>query len=350
MKIVVRGTNWIGDAVMTIPALRALRRIFPKAHISLHTREWAEGIFRDADFIDEILTFPRIASNLKEVIEQSKALRIGHFDLAVLFPGSFASALTVRFAGIPKRFGYSKESRRIFLTDPIPVPKWKSTRHEVFYYLNLVSAIERALLTTDTVASMDPSTKIAVSDGRKKRARDLLTAYGVDPSVKVIAIGAGSTNSIAKRWHMENYARLNDRLQGELNAAVVLVGSAEDADASDAVFEFAERKPIDLTGKTKLDEAVALLGEVDLLISNDMGLAHVAPAVGTESLVIFGPTDPLTTRPYSNRAKVINKDVECSPCMLRNCPIDHRCMTRILVDEVFDSAEKKLGASRNDSK
>src|SRR5688572_33510026 len=113
MKIVVRGTNWIGDAVMTIPALRELRRIFPDAQITLHTRSWANGIFQDADFIDEILAFEESESKVRTVTEQVKLLKEQKFDLAVLFPNSFASAATVKLSKIPRRFGYAKEGRSV---------------------------------------------------------------------------------------------------------------------------------------------------------------------------------------------------------------------------------------------
>jgi heptosyltransferase-2 len=157
-----------------------------------------------------------------------------------------------------------------------------------------------------------------------------------------VAIGAGSTNSRAKRWLPERFAELNDRLQRELGANVILLGSAGEEKVANKVMEKSVFKPIRLTGKTTLDEAVSILAEVDLLISNDMGLAHIAPATGTDTIVIFGPTNPDTTRPFSQRAEIIRKDVECSPCMLRDCPIDHRCMTWISTDDVFRAAAKKL--------
>lgn len=143
MKIVVRGTNWIGDAVMQIPALRELRRVFPAAHITLHTRSWARGIFEDADFLNEILTFERTESKIKDALAQTKILRERKFDAAVLFPNSFESALIAKLASIPKRFGYAKDARGFLLTDAVKIPEWKTARHEVFYYLNLVAEVEK---------------------------------------------------------------------------------------------------------------------------------------------------------------------------------------------------------------
>src|SRR5580765_6528374 len=344
MKILVRGTNWIGDAVMSIPALRELRRIFPDAQITLHTRSWADGLFRDAEFIDELVTFDKNRWKIKDVYDNSQFLRDDGYDLAVLFPNSFESALTSFLTRIPRRIGYNKDLRGLLLTDPIAVPEWKNRRHEVFYYLNLVAEIERRMLGRDTVSQAIPDITVEISAERKTEARKDLAAFGVDPTKKTIALGVGSTNSRAKRWPAERYAALNDRLQADLDANVILVGSIAEIHVADRVIGLCAKPPINLAGKTDLAEAVATLSVVDLLISNDMGLAHVAPAVGTKTIVIIGPTRPETTRPFSENAELIQKQVECSGCMLRDCPIDHRCMTGISVDDVFDAASKNLNA------
>jgi lipopolysaccharide heptosyltransferase II len=181
---------------------------------------------------------------------------------------------------------------------------------------------------------------LKVSDVRKQQAREILAKNKVDLSRKIIALGVGSTNSRAKRWQAERYAELNDKLQNQLNADVILVGAEDELDVSNEVYTKAGRKPIILTGKTTLAEATAILSQIDLLVSNDMGLAHIAAAVGTKTLVIFGPTNPQTTRPWNS--EIIYKNVECSPCMLRDCPIDHRCMTRISPEEVFAQARETL--------
>jgi heptosyltransferase-2 len=344
VKILVRGTNWVGDAVMTIPALRQLRRVFADAKISLHTRGWAKGIFQDADFLDEILVFDKTGSKIKDAFNQSNALRAGNFDLAVLFPNSFETALIAKWAKIPRRFGYAKEGRSFLLSNAVPIPIWKNERHEVFYYLNLIAEIEKQALNTQTVSTSQPEFDLRVSGERRGAARKILEENKIDLSRKIVALGVGSTNSRAKRWSAANYAELNDRLQSDLNANVILVGAKDELDVSSEVFEKSRLKPFVLTGKTSLDEIVAVLSEIDLLVSNDMGLAHIAPAVGTETLVIFGPTNEKTTRPFPEIADIIRVNVECSPCMLRDCPIDHRCMTRVAPEAVFAKAAEKLNA------
>jgi len=336
-SIVVRGTNWIGDAVMQIPALRELRRIFPSAHITLHTRSWAQGIFADTEFVDELLTFEKSESKIKDALEQAKILREKKFDLAVLFPNSFESALIAKLAGIPQRFGYAKDARGFLLTSAVEIPEWKNERHEVFYYLNLVAEVEKRIVGAETVLAKEPKIDLKVSAERRARAREILTESGVDFSRKIVALGVGSTNSRAKRWSAESYAKLNDKLQNESNMNVILVGVKDELEVSNEVYEQSKNKPIILTGKTDLAEATAILSEIDMLVSNDMGLAHIASAVGTKTLVIFGPTNPQTTRPWN--AEIFYKSVECSPCMLRDCPIDHRCLTRISADEVFEKSK-----------
>jgi heptosyltransferase-2 len=171
---------------------------------------------------------------------------------------------------------------------------------------------------------------------------NILRVSGISGDLKTVALAPGSTNSRAKRWIPHRFAQLNDRLQSELNCNVILLGSKDDKEISRTVSSLSRLPPHDLTGETDIEDATAILAEIDLLISNDMGLAHLAPAVGTETLVIFGPTNQLTTRPFSDSAGIVTADVECSPCMLRDCPIDHRCMTRISVEQVFERAKAIL--------
>ncbi len=341
MKIVVRGTNWIGDAVMSVPALRELRRLFPDAHIALHTRSWAEGIFRDADFLDEIIAIEKKSSDLSTVLGQVRTLDKRKFDLAVIFPNSYRSAAIAKLARVPRRFGYAKEGRRLLLTDPIRVPKWKNERHESYYYLSLIAEVANRVLGPSAKISDDASPLIDLSEKRRQNGSERLRAAGCADGRPTIAMGVGSTNSMAKRWPASNFAVLADMLIDN-GFDVVLMGSPEERGVSADLSALAKGKLIDLTGTTSLAEAVEILGAVDLFISNDMGLAHVAAAVGTPTLAIFGPTNPLTTRPLPETAEIIREPVECSPCMLRECPIDHRCMTRISPQRVFESAVRLL--------
>lgn len=334
-KVVVRGTNWVGDAAMSVPALRELRRILPDAHITLCTRSWTEGIFADADFLDEILPYDKQNNAVQTVLAQASEWRKRRFDLAVLFQNAFEAAFLSKIGGAKNRLGYKTDGRGFLLTDALEVPAWKNERHEVFYYLHIVAELERKLYSKTEIWEREPDTRLAVSEARKETARQILAQNGVDLSRKTVALCPGSTNSRAKRWGAERYAALADLVQRNINANVVLIGSPDELEVSQEVLEKSLTKPILLTGKTNLAQAVAILSIADLLVTNDTGPAHIAPALGTRTIVIFGPTIPATTRPFSDLAQIVRKPPECAPCMLRDCPIDHRCMTAISPQEVL---------------
>ncbi|HZT57278.1 MAG TPA: lipopolysaccharide heptosyltransferase II [Pyrinomonadaceae bacterium] len=343
-RVVVRGANWVGDAVMTVPALRELRRFLPGAHITLATRAWAEGIFEGADFLDDIVAVEETKGTARSVWRESRAWRARRFDLAVLFPNAFAPALVAALARVPVRVGYATQGRGALLTHALPVPDWRGLRHEVFYYLNIVAELEGMLVGSTTVESREPQTEINVSDERRKAAREFLRGRGARDERPLVALCPGSTNSRAKRWPAERFAALADALVEKLGADVALVGACDELDVSEEVARRMRARPLVLTGETELSQTVALLSVADLLVTNDTGPAHVAAAAGCPVVVIFGPTNPVTTRPFSPLAEVVREPPDCAPCMLRDCPIDHRCMTAITVETVFKRAAHALEA------
>ena len=190
-----------------------------------------------------------------------------------------------------------------------------------------------------------PDGFLAVNEERKSEARALLRSHGVTEGRPLVAVCPGSINSRAKRWPTDRYAALADRFINELKADVLLIGSEGETDVSLEVSSGYARKPVVLTGKTTLAQLVGVLSVVDLLVTNDTGPAHIGSALGRPTLVIFGPTNPLTTRPYSETGEIIRVPPDCAPCMLRDCPIDHRCMTAITPDDVFRRALGMLGQS-----
>src|SRR5918993_2662361 len=176
-RVVVRSTNWVGDSLMTVPALRALRRVLPDAKITLAIRPGAKGIFAEADFIDDVLVYDR--KGALSVFPQIREWRRRRFDLALLFQNAFEAALIPFLAGVPLRLGYETESRQSLLTHPLPLPDWRSSKHEVFYYLYLVTALEQLLSGASTICESVPDASIEISESRKVEARDLLREYGV---------------------------------------------------------------------------------------------------------------------------------------------------------------------------
>ena len=344
-RVVVRGANWVGDAVMTVPALRALRHLLPHAHITLATRTWAEGIFADVDFVDDLLLIDERAKGLRGFLSQTRAWRAHRFDLALLFPNAVGPALVALAARVPVRFGYATDGRAPLLTHTLPTPEWRSTRHEVFYYLYLVAALENLLTGEQAVTMREPQFDLSVSDMRRADAGSLLFASGVRFDRPVVALCPGSINSRAKRWPAESYAALADKLIMEAGVSVVLIGSAAEQDVTDEVCAHMRQRPVVLTGKTTLAQTVAVLSLSDLLVTNDTGPAHIAAALGRPTLVIFGPTNPLTTRPFAPAAEIVREPPDCAPCMLRDCPIDHRCMTAITPAHVFAQACEVLACA-----
>lgn len=340
----MRGANWVGDTAITIPALREVRLLLPHAHITLATRAGTAGLLTDADFIDDLLISHD--ESWKSIPSEIQKWKRGNFDLAVLFPNSFQTALIPALARVPLRFGYATQGRRFLLTHPLATPEWRNERHEVYYYLNLTSALETMLRKNSGPANRDPDFGLTVSDERSAQARAALRALGVAEGRPLVALCPGSINSRAKRWPAERYAALGDLLIAELDAEVLLIGSANEQDVSLAVAKQMRRQPAIATGSSSLAEVTAILNLADLLITNDTGPAHIAAALGRPTIVIFGPTNPLTTRPFSANSEIILHPPDCAPCMLRDCPIDHRCMTAISVADVFERARALLAATK----
>ncbi len=344
-RIVVRGTNWVGDAVMTVPALRQLRRLFPHAHITLATRSWAKGLFADAEFLDDLMVHE--GNGLRLVVHQVREWRRRNFDLAVLLPNSLETALVASLARVPLRIGYATDGRHRLLTHPLALPDSRDSQHEVFYYLNIIARLEWLVNREQSFLNTLPDASLEVGEHRKVAARALLCANGITNGHPLIALCPGSINSRAKRWPAERYAALADRFIDECGADILLIGSAAEMDVSLEVSALMHNNPHLLTGKTDLAELVAVLSLVDLLVTNDTGPAHISAALGRPTLVIFGPTNPLTTRPFSPYGEIVRQPPDCAPCMLRDCPIDHRCMTAITPDEVFRRALASLPSVRD---
>jgi len=339
-RIVVRGVNWVGDSIMTIPALRQVRRLFPRAHVTLLVRPALAGLFREAEFVDEVL--PLEMRSAREYWRGIAVLRARRYDLAVLLPNSFGAALMVFLAGIPIRVGYPTDGRAWLLTHRLSVaPQWRR-QHQVYFYLHLVAELERRLVGTERVSFADPIPRLTVSEERKREALAFLAERGVDVGRKIVVLNPGAVNSRAKQWLPERFAAVGDALLERGDTAVVLIGTPAERTTADIVRRHMRRAPVVVTGQTSVELMVALVSCAHLVISNDTGAAHVASAVGTPVIVLFGPTDDRATRPLSDGTLVIRQPVACAPCLRRRCPIDHRCMTGIAVEDVVRPALRVL--------
>ena len=342
MKIMIRATNWVGDAIMALPALRAVRKRFPEAGIAIVARPYVADIYRDQQLCNQLIAYDPVGEHagFRGRAWLAAELRAQNFDSALLLQNAFDAAWLAWRAGIPQRIGYACDGRSLLLTNSVPIPKLgEIPAHEQFYYLEL---LRRAgwldLLPSETFITLN------VPDEIRHRATKFLLAAGARPDATRIAIGAGASYGSAKCWPPDRFAELANRLQARTDADVILFGTAAEAGVSSAIAASMRRPPIDLTGKTAIADLPALLSQCHLFIGNDSGAMHVAAGVGLPVVAVFGPTDPYGTTPVTPRCSVVQEKPYCSPCFLRRCPTDHRCMTGITPDAVEAAAKPWLSS------
>ena len=336
-RIVVLAPNWLGDAVMALPAFADVRRHFSEAHVAVAARPGVAPIFTMVDGVDEVITFPGGGGwrALTGWASDAQALSAGSFDTAILLPNSFATAWIASQAGIAERWGYATDWRGSMLTRAVPKPRGEV--HQRAYYQALTTAL--GIDAGPPYARVRPDTA---------KARQLLKDIGLDVDEPFVVFAPGAAYGRAKQWLPERFAELADQLINQRGWSVVMVGSTVDRSACE---EIARRLPktgtrmnrlIDFCGKSDLATLAGVLSQATAVVSNDSGAMHLAGAVGTKVIAVFGPTNEARTSPLSAGADapapvVITHDVFCRPCMLRECPIDHRCMRRITAREVLQA-------------
>jgi heptosyltransferase-2 len=336
-RILVRATNWVGDAVMSIPALHALREDNSQATISILARPWVAGLYGREAFCDEVIAYnaPRGWQGLREKQRVASELRARKFDCAVLLQNAFEAAALVRWAGIPIRVGYDRDARGWLLTHPIPLPlKGEIPRHQRFYYLEL---LKRAKLIPDY--ALEETIRLGGSADAAKSGRALLTSAGLDSSV--VGISPGAAYGGAKRWLPERFAEAGVTLARQRNAKIAVFGTNEEKPICEAVCEEIGRSGVvchNFAGATPLDQFVEMAAACELFVTNDSGAMHIASALGVPTVVVFGATDDEATGPTGSWSRVVRHAVDCSPCLLRECPIDHRCMTGVSASQVVEAA------------
>ncbi len=342
MKILIRATNWVGDAIMALPALRAVRKRFPDAGIAILARPYVADIYRDQGICDQLIPYdPKaVHAGLSGREQLASELREQAFDAALLLQNAFDAAWLAWRAKIPERIGYARDGRSFLLTKAVPAPRnGEIPAHEKFYYLELL----RRAGWLDSIPD-ESFTGLRVPEENSGSAEEFLRNAGVRPGAVRIAIGAGASYGSAKCWPPSRFAEVANRLQADADADVILFGTAAEASVSAAIFSEMRRPPIDLTGKTAIADLPALLSQCHLFIGNDSGAMHVAAAVGLPVVAVFGPTDPFGTAPVTPRCSIVQQKPYCSPCFLRRCPTDHRCMTAISAEMVETAARPWLPA------
>ncbi len=336
-KILIRGTNWIGDTVMSLAALREIRDLYPEAHIAACVKEWVAGVLREQNLVDEII----ILNNKESGFGRRKKLR--GFDTAILFQNAFRAALLTKFAGIPERIGYKTDGRSFLLTRRA-VPRIKKLElHQVYYYLDLL--YQSGLSDTDYINSknFEPDISIRPTIHGLRKAGEILSHSGVtNETIPLIGLNPGAYFGPAKRWMTDRYGKLADKISSRHDAVTLIFGSENELPLAKEMASAMKSSPLILTGKTDLETYIALISLCRVFITNDSGPMHLAAALNVPQVAIFGSTDDTATGPFSSRATVIHKHVECSPCLLRECPIDMRCFTSIQVEDVLEAVEKRL--------
>ncbi len=336
-RVVILAPNWLGDAVMALPAIADVRRHFPDAHLAVAARKSVAPVFTMVQGVDQVVTLSggggmRALTGWKD---DARVLADGGFDTALLLPNSFATAFTTSKASIAERWGFATDRRAGWLTRAIPKPS--VAMHQRAYY--------QALTTALGMAQGEPFARVHPN---RERAQQLLKEIGLDPDEPFVVFAPGAAYGGAKQWLPQRFAELAATIIGDRGWSVLMVGTAADRPACEQISSLMPKsgtrlnRLIDLSGKSDLPSLAGILGEARAVVSNDSGAMHLAGAVGTKVVAVFGPTRethtfPLASGPDAPKPTVITHDVFCRPCMLRECPIDHRCMTRISAREVFEA-------------
>ena len=345
-RILVRGPNWLGDAVMCEPALRGLRRLFPDAQITLLVKPAVAELFAGHPALTRVLTYDTEGhhSGVSGKWALAGQLRRQGFDLAVLFQNAFEAAFLTFLAGVPRRYGYATDGRSLLLSNRVAVPDLRMLLHQVRYDWDLLKPLG---LTGDPLAP-----ELVVSPEEEQAMAGRFAQGGLTATDVVVGVNPGSTYGGAKRWLPERYAEVTERLcrtireSREQQVGVVIFGAKGEERLGQEIAARLSSRFLVLSGATTIRELMAAVKRCALLLTNDTGPMHIASAFQVPVVAIFGPTDWRTTSPFGSGHAIVRQPVDCAPCLLRECPIDHRCMTRVSVDQVYEAGLTSLSGQK----
>lgn len=338
-RVVVRMPNWLGDAVMATPGLRALRAHVPDAHVTLQLPASLAPLFRASAFCDAVVAMDGRPRGFRALWREAKRLRAaGPFDYGVCLPESHSSALLLRFAGVRRTGGFARGGRGLLLDDAIAAPAAWGPRRLVAREIFVTTLLEALGCPSD-------GTRLELHAAPEaERVADRLLA-GLDARRPLVGLAPGASFGPSKRWPEAAYAALGDRF-AEAGDQVCLIGSADERPLLDGIARRMRHPARCLAGETPLDVLVALLPRLAVLACNDAGARHVAVACGVPSVVFMGPTALEKTSENLERVEVLTHDVACRPCYQRACPVGHECMEGIGVDRAFAAASRIRGGAR----
>jgi heptosyltransferase II len=330
-RLLVRSPNWVGDAVMSLPVLAGLKRLFPLGRITVLAAPRVAPLFAGQPGVTGIITYPSDQGKWQVLWELRR-----RFDVALALPNSMESALGLWLVGVPSRVGYTTDARRLFLKEAVSNYGELAGLHTVFYFLGLLKAL-------GGVATFTPPTLYLETEEEVMGAQILAEANlpGRGPWV---GLSPGAAYGPAKRWDPVRFAALGRELQREFGARLVLLGGDDERPVAELVKEQLQGPVADLVGRTSLRQALGVLSQLDLLVTNDSGLMHAAAALSIPLVALFGSTDPMATGPFTSRATVIRHPLPCSPCFNRTCEAGYACLEAISVDEVIAAARAWLKA------
>lgn len=339
-RVVVRATNWLGDGVMSMPALRQLRDALPHAHVAVAAPPAVGDLYRQPG-IDEVIPWTSGRGRTDVIGRWRCATRIRalRFDAAILLQNAFEAALVMWMAGVPLRIGYDVKGRGWLLTHPVPVPATTAgPTHQSQYYLAL---LQRAGITE----TMPPG------------VRPTLAPFAVDPGKRLlpnegswIGVAPGASNGTAKRWLPERFAESSAMAARALGARVVLLGSPADSEICARVvtaLRSTGTEAMDLSGRTPVGSLMTVIASCEAVLTNDSGAMHVADALGIPTVAVFGPTCEHATGPTGPGSAVVRHSVDCSPCLLHECPVDHRCMRGVASARVAEALIRVVTEARH---
>ena len=342
-NIIVRMPNWIGDLVMATPILSDLRKTYPNAHITAMCRSPICELLKEDPEIDELFCFSKSSgfgrrSERRNVIEK---LRKGDYDLGILLTHSFSSAWWFWFGKVQYRLGYDCNGRKFLLTHSMPFPQNIQNQHLVATY--------KMLLEPLGIPVSDTPPRLYLTSKELNDARTLLAQHGIPENALIVGINPGATYGSAKCWLPERFREVTERLLQDKEIYIVFFGDQATTSLVKEICTELPARVVNLAGMTSLRELSSLIDHCDVILTNDSGPMHIADALGTPIVAIFGSTSEIVTGPYRS-GTLIHKHVECSPCYQRTCPIDFRCMKRIEADEVYEAIVKIINAKRFKSK
>jgi heptosyltransferase-2 len=350
-KILVVQPSWVGDAVMATPTLRAIRELYPDAHISYLMRRYVKPVYVGMPWMDQLITYRTGKTPAKagkgQFFDLAARLRTGQFDLAILLPNSFKSALVCKMARIPRILGYERDGRGFLLTDRLLPSKDKGKfvpSPIVKYYLGLAHYLGSK--------HRDLKLELFVNPNELRDAREVFARCGLDPDLNrpastggppLVLLNPGAAFGAAKCWRAEYFAELADRFIEEQGATVLISAAPKEKAIVDTIKRHMKHAPVDLSSKgMTLGSLKEVVRRCDLMVTNDTGPRHIAAAMDVPVVTIFGPTHPEWTEIYYTKERQVGVKVFCGPCQKKICPLDHRCMTRVTPGMVHAAAMQLL--------